>query len=83
MAAGNRSLVVSEPTLPHNPIYRAGEHYVAAPPDELVDAILFYLVHEAERCRIAENALSLVTTRMTMRQSVQALVDAIQSLPEK
>jgi len=32
IAATNRSLVLSEPILPHVPVCKAGEHYVSAPP---------------------------------------------------
>ncbi len=77
MAAGNRSLVVSEPKLDHANGYREGEHYVSAPVEELVDTIFYYLEHEDERRRIAENACNLVSTEMTFTNSVRGIMTAI------
>jgi hypothetical protein len=76
MAAGNRSLVISEPCLPHNPEVLPGVHYVEAPVGALVETILFYLEHEAARREIAEQAHRLVTGRLTLRNSVRALMGA-------
>lgn len=73
-AAGNRCLVVSEPFLMHSAEYRPGVHYVEAEVDALVDTVLYYLEHEEERAAIAENAFQLVTTRLTLRNSVEKLL---------
>lgn len=80
MAAPNRALIVSEPMLPHCPEYEAGVHYVSAPPAQLADAILYYLEHEAKRARIVENAWRLLATDLTMRRSVQRVMDEVASL---
>ena len=77
MAAGNRSLVVSEHTLPHCPFYEPGVHYVSAHPKDLAEAILYYLDHEREREAIVENAYRLVTETLTFRHSIEAIMDAV------
>lgn len=74
MAAGNRSLVVSEPFLVHSAEYRPGVHYVQAAVDRLVETVAYYLEHEEERAAIAENAFQLVTKRLTLRNSVEKLL---------
>jgi hypothetical protein len=77
LAAANRSLIVSEPVLPHSPAYKAGKHYVSAPVECLVDTILHYLAHEDERSEIVEHAYQLVTTELTFRKSIKAIMDAV------
>jgi hypothetical protein len=80
MAAPNRSLIVSEPMLPHCLEYKAGVHYISAPLDELSGSILHYLEAERDRCRIVENAHRLLTTELTMVNSVakvMAQADAV------
>ena len=78
LAAGNRSLVVSEPFLPHNPEYVAGHNYVCAEVDHLVETICHYCEQEEERRAIVENAYQLVTTSMTMTESVGKIFSFIQ-----
>jgi len=77
MACPNRSLVVSEPLLPHCPYYEPGIHYVSAPTEILAETILYYLEHEEERLRIAENAYELVTTVLTFQNSIKTIMDAV------
>jgi hypothetical protein len=77
IAAGNRSLVVSEPFLAHDPIYAAGKHYVSAPVETIADTILYYLNHEQERLQITENAYQLVTTKRTFNSSIKTLMAAV------
>jgi hypothetical protein len=77
MAAPNRSLIVSEPLLPHCPQYEAGTHYVSAPADRIAEAIVYYLKNEDERLRIVENAYQLVTTALTFRNSIKTIMDAV------
>lgn len=72
--AGNRALVVSEPFESHVARYRAGEHYAVAPPERLAEQILHLLRNEDERRAMAENAYRLVTTEMTLRESVRQLL---------
>ena len=80
LAAPNRSLIVSEPVLPHCPSFIAGTHYVAAPVDSLAKTILYYLDHEEERSRIVENAYRLVTTKLVFRESIKSIMDAVNQM---
>jgi hypothetical protein len=79
--AGNRALVVSEPFLTHVSRIRAGEHYAVAPPDQLTEKLLYLLTHEDERRLMAENAYRLVTTEMTLGESVRKLMACAPSEP--
>lgn len=77
LAAGNRSLLISEPFLKHNPEYIEDYHYVSSSTDNLVNTILYYCEHEQERARIAENAYQLVTTSMTMTNSIEKIMSFV------
>ena len=77
MAIPNRSLIVSEPLLPHCTHYEAGKHYATAPIDELASTILYYLEHEAERQRIVEDAYHFVTRKLTLHLSIKTIMDAL------
>jgi hypothetical protein len=77
LAAPNRSLIVSEPLLPHCPSLVAGRHYVSVPVDSLAKTILFYLENEEERFRIVENAYQLVTTKLLFRDSIKSIMDTV------
>jgi hypothetical protein len=77
LAAPNRSLIVSEPVLPHCPSFIAGTHYVSAPVDSLAEAILYYLDHEEERLHLVDNAYHLVTTKLVFRESIKSIMDAV------
>lgn len=77
VAAGNRSLVVSEPILPHLPMCEAGKHYVSAPTESLAETILYYLAHDDEKLQIVENAYCLVTTELTFGSSIQTILEAV------
>jgi glycosyltransferase involved in cell wall biosynthesis len=75
IAAPNRSLVVSEPLFPHNSQYIAGVHYVAAPAEQIVDTILYYLEHEEERKQIVDNAYALTVEEWTFQRSISMILD--------
>jgi hypothetical protein len=77
LAAPNRSLIVSETVLPHCPSFIAGVHFVSSPVKKLAETILYYLEHEEERLRIAENAYRLVTTKLEFRESIKSIMDAV------
>jgi hypothetical protein len=77
LAAPNRSLIVSEPVLPHCPSLIAGTHYVSAPVEKLAETIRYYLDHEEERLRIVENAYHFVTTKLVFRESIKSIMDAV------
>ncbi len=72
--AGNGCVVVSEPFMTHVSRYQAGEHYASAQPAQLAEKILYLLAHEDERRAIADRAYQLVTTEMTLRESVRQLM---------
>ncbi len=76
-AIPNRSLIVSEPLLPHCPEYAASRHYVSSPVDELAESIVYYLDHDDERRQTVENAYQLVTTELAFRRSMARLMDGI------
>jgi hypothetical protein len=75
MAAPNRSLLVTERELPHCPMMVEGEHYAAAEAEALTGTLLYYLRNEKERAAMVEKAYRLATTRTTMRQSVETLLE--------
>lgn len=77
LAAPNRSMIVSEPLLPHVPQYKPGVHYAAAPIKDLAKTILYYLEHEDERLRITENAYQVTTREITFRSSMQTIMSAV------
>jgi hypothetical protein len=77
MAMPNRSLCVSEPLLPHVPAYEAGKHYVAAPVAQMTQTILHYLCHDEEREQITQNAYELMVNQLTMRQSMQMIMQEV------
>jgi hypothetical protein len=74
LAIPNRSLIISEQMLPHCPAYKPGVHYVAVAPEELAQAILYYLEHPAERERIVESAYRLTTSSLTFKNSINAIM---------
>jgi spore maturation protein CgeB len=77
MAAPNRSLIVSEPILPHCPQYEPGVHFVSASIDKLSETILYYLQHDEARERIVENAYRLTTAELTFRNSIKKIMDEV------
>ena len=80
VAAGNRTLVVSEPIVPHCPIYRSGIHYVSAPVGSVMDTLIYYLDHDEERQTITDAAHQLVTTHLTFSRSVGAIMESVEGL---
>ena len=74
LAAANRSLIVSEPLLPHVPDWVPGRHYVVASPERLADAITDYLADDRKRERIADEAFRLVTSTLTFGSSIKTIM---------
>lgn len=74
IVAPNRAMIVTEPTLPHTP-FQHGVHLVEAPIDHMADTICYYLSHEEERQRVADQAHQLVTTELTMKSSVSQILE--------
>jgi hypothetical protein len=77
LAAGNRSLLISEPFLNHNPEYVEGYHYVSSDVENIVDTLIVYCENEKDRLRITENAFQLVTTSMTMMNSIKKILSFV------
>jgi hypothetical protein len=82
MAVPNRSLVISEPLLPHCPHYEPGIHYISAPVEKLTNTILYYINNERERLQIVESAYKLVTTALTLQNSIKVIMDAVDKVPQ-
>jgi len=80
MAAGNRSLVITEPILPHCSQYKNEFHYISSPIDSLSNTIQYYIENEEERLRITDNAFQLVTKEMTLNNSIRSLLEAVESI---
>jgi hypothetical protein len=80
LAAPNRSLVVSEPLLPHCPLFKPGVHYVSAAIDDLAETIVYYLQNDAERQRIVNGAYRLAMTDLRFGNSVKAIFTAVDAM---
>lgn len=59
LAAANRTLIVTEPTLPHTP-FESGVHLVEAPVDQIAETIVYYLSHDEERQHMVDQAYELI-----------------------
>jgi Glycosyl transferases group 1 len=73
IAMGCKTLVVSDPLYDPYP-FVPGVHFAAADVDEMPSVIEHYLAHEDERSRVAQRGHDLVTTELTMEQSVTELL---------
>lgn len=73
LAAPNRAMILTEPTLPHTP-FVAGVHLIEAPVDQMAETICYYLAHEDERERVAEEAYRLVANDLTMEKAVSQIL---------
>jgi hypothetical protein len=76
LAAPNRTLIVTEPTLPHT-AFKPGVHLVEAPIEKLSETICHYLSHQEERQQIVDRAYQLATTELTMSNAISQLLDRI------
>lgn len=80
MACPNRSLVVSEPVLPHCTEFKQNVHYVSVKIENLANTILYYLEHEEERKRIVENAYQLMMGELKFEKSLRKMFAAAQQI---
>jgi hypothetical protein len=80
MACPNRSLVISEPVLPHCIELKADVHYVSAKVEEIANTILYYLEQDEERNRIVDNAYNLMMTELKFENSLRKMFAAAQQL---
>ena len=78
MACSNRSLVVSEPVLPHCTEFKKNVHYISAQIEDLPNTILYYLEHEEERKQIVDNAYKLMMTELKFEKSLRKMFAAAQ-----
>jgi len=76
MACSNRSLVVSEPVLPHCTEFKENVHYVSAKFEDLADTIVYYLEHEEERRQIVDNAYELMMAELKFEKSLRKMFAA-------
>ena len=84
MAAPNRSLIVSEPLLPHCEAYQEGIHYISAPIEQLSEQILYFLKNDEEREAIVNNAYQLTTQELSFQNQIKKIMDiAIQKHQKK
>jgi hypothetical protein len=74
LAACNKALAITEPTLPHTP-FQPGIHVIEAEINEMTSTILHYLTEERERELVVKNAYELVTQKLTLRNSLQVIID--------
>jgi hypothetical protein len=80
MACSNRSLVVSEPVLPHCTEFKKNVHYVSAKIEDLANTIMFYLEHDEERRQIVDNAYKLMMSELKFENSLRKMFTAVQQL---
>jgi hypothetical protein len=76
MACSNRSLVVSEPVLPHCIEFKKNVHYVSAKIEDLANTILYYLEHEEQRRQIIDNAYELMVGELKFEKSLRKMLAA-------
>lgn len=74
LAAPNRSLIVSEPVLPHCSEFQKDVHYVSAEIEDLSKTILYYLQHEEERQQIVESAYQFVTEELQFSKILEYML---------
>jgi len=70
----NGALIVSEPVDRPEP-YVPGRHYVEASAEEIPAVLRYYLEHPEERHKITEEAHRFVTETLTMRNSLNRILE--------
>lgn len=83
IAAANRSMIISETLLPHYSSCQVGKHYASADPPNLAETVLYYLEHEDKRQEIVDNAYQLMTTELTLRHSIEIVLEAVDKLQQE
>jgi hypothetical protein len=78
LACPNRSLVVSEPVLPHCTEFKENVHYVSAKIEDLANTIVYYLEHEDERRQVVNNAYELMMEELKFEKSLRKMLAAAQ-----
>ncbi|MFK7919969.1 MAG: glycosyltransferase [Ilumatobacter sp.] len=75
-AMANGCVVVSEPSLGHEPL-RAGEHFVETSTDDLADTVVKLLADDTGRAAIADAAHRAVTEDLALADEMKTLLDLI------
>jgi hypothetical protein len=77
LAMIHKVLIVSEPMYRPAP-FEPGLHYVSSRPDEMADAIRYYLEHDDERDQIVAAAYQLVTEEWTRERAISRILALIE-----
>jgi hypothetical protein len=63
LAAPNRAMIITEPTLPHSP-FQPGVHMVEAPVDKMAEIICHYLGCDQARAPFVDRAYNLAVKEL-------------------
>lgn len=74
IAAANGAVILREPNDNQYP-FDPGKHLVECHPAEMVKVIAHYQNHPEERESIASNMYQLITTELTLKNSIKAILD--------
>ncbi len=78
LACPNRSLIISEPVLPHCTEFKENVHYISAKIEDLADTVVHYLEHEEERKQIVDNAYNLMMAELKFENSLRRMFASAQ-----
>jgi hypothetical protein len=78
LGMSNGALIISEPIDRSQP-YLAGKHYVESPAWKMPEVIRYYLEHADEREEITREAHRFVVEKLTMKASVNRILELAQS----
>ena len=73
LAAVNGAAIITEPGENKYP-FVPGKHLVECPVEEMLDTVMYYVEHEAERRSIANQMLNLMKNELTLERSVANLL---------
>lgn len=80
LSAPNRTVMITEPMLPHAPIH-PGVHVVESSLTAMPGTIAHYLADAAARERISDASYRLVTTELTMEKAMRQVLDRLWRAP--
>jgi len=78
MACPNRSMVISEPVLPHCTEIKENVHYISTKIEDLANTIVYYVEHEEARRKIVDNAYKLMMGELKFENSLRKMFAAAQ-----
>jgi hypothetical protein len=76
IAAANGAVIIREPNDNQYP-FIPGKHLVECRPEEMPDVIEYYLDHPLERQRIADDMLNLISTELTLSNTISAILERL------